>query len=77
MTKRDPINYIVRNGERLDQIIYRHYDIKSDELSDILEFIYVSNPHLAAIKQPFKTPLTISLPSLPELVKSQGVNLWD
>ncbi len=74
---RDPINYIAKDGERLDQIIYRHYDIKPAELSTVLEFIYNSNPHLAAIKQPFKTGLTIYLPPLPLLVKSQGVNLWD
>lgn len=72
----DPINYIVKDGERLDLIIGRHYDLSTAELPSILEYVYNQNPNLAAVKQPYETGLTIYLPRLPELEKGQKVNLW-
>ena len=73
----DPLNYIVKDGDRLDLIIGRHYDLSTAELPQILEFIYNKNPKLAAVKQPYETGLTIFLPRLPELAQGQKVNVWD
>lgn len=79
MTIADTEKYKVIDGERLDLIIYNHYQIEPVLLSPALNFILSKNPNLASFKQPFNlgsTLLIIDLPPLPVFDETVGDEVW-
>ncbi len=77
MKHNEQIHYMAKDGERLDQIIARHYAIDSSELNYALNIVYNANPNLAAIKQPYENNPIILLPTIKPQIVKKVVSLWE
>lgn len=60
------------DGDILDTICYRHYG----HLNGSVELVLANNYGLAAIPQPYRRGLLITLPDMPA-VSSATIRLWD
>ncbi len=71
MTRRIFKRVVTRDGDVLDDLVWRHYG-RNDLIAAVLE----SNPHLAQLSPVMEAGLVIELPDLPLPAEAPVIRLW-